>query len=48
MASILERNGNYFIMVSGGYDSTGKQIRKTMTWKPEEGMDGKADRKGSK
>jgi integrase len=38
MASIRERNGAYFIMVSGGYDSTGKQIRKTVTWKPEEGM----------
>jgi integrase len=38
MASILERNGAYFIMVSGGYDTTGKQIRKTMSWKPEEGM----------
>lgn len=38
MASILERNGKYFIMVSQGYDSSGKQIRKTMTWKPDEGM----------
>ena len=26
------------IMVSTGYDSTGKQLRKTMHWKPEEGM----------
>jgi integrase len=38
MASILERNGAYLIMVSTGYDTTGKQIRKTMSWKPEEGM----------
>jgi len=38
MASILERNGSYMIMVSTGYDSTGKQLRKTMTWKPEAGM----------
>ena len=38
MASIRERNGAYFIMVSTGYDTTGKQIRKTMTWKPEDGM----------
>lgn len=38
MASITERNGKYFIMVSTGYDSTGKQIRKTMTYKPEPGM----------
>ena len=38
MASIRERKGAYFIMVSAGYDSTGRQIRKTMTWKPEDGM----------
>lgn len=38
MASITERNGKYFIMVSTGYDSTGKQIRKTMTYKPEPSM----------
>jgi integrase len=38
MASIRERNGAYFIMVSTGYDTTDKQIRKTMTWKPDEGM----------
>jgi len=38
MASILERNGAYFIMVSTGYDSTGKQLRKTTTWKPEAGL----------
>lgn len=38
MASIRERNGAYFIMVSAGYDGTGRQIRKTMTWKPEERM----------
>lgn len=38
MASILKRNGSYMIMVSTGYDSTGKQIRKTMTWKPDGGM----------
>ena len=41
MASITERNGKYFIMVSTGYDSTGKQIRKTMTYKPEPGMTAK-------
>lgn len=38
MASILERNGSYFIMVSCGYDTSGKQLRKTMSWKPEPGM----------
>jgi hypothetical protein len=34
----MERNGSYFIMVSCGYDSSGKQLRKTMNWKPEPGM----------
>ncbi len=38
MASILKRKDSYFIMVSTGYDSDGKQIRKTMNWRPEEGM----------
>jgi len=38
MASIIERNGHYFIMVSGGYDSNGKQIRHTMTYSPQEGL----------
>ena len=38
MASILQRNGAYFIMVSTGYDSKGKQIRKTMSWRPEPEM----------
>jgi integrase len=38
MASIRERNGSYLIMVSTGYDTTGKQIRKTMNWRPEEEM----------
>lgn len=38
MASITQRNGSYLIMVSGGYDSFGKQIRKTMSYKPEPGM----------
>lgn len=38
MASITERNGKFLIMVSTGYDTTGKQIRKTLTYKPEPGM----------
>ena len=38
MASILELIGSYFIMVSCGYDTSGKQLRKTMSWKPEPGM----------
>ena len=41
MASIVERNGKYFIMVSTGYNQNGRQIRKTMTWKPEPGMTAK-------
>ena len=38
MATTQERNGAYQIVVSAGYDLNGKQIRKTMTWKPEPGM----------
>ena len=41
MASIIERNGSYLIMVSIGYDLSGRQLRKTMSWKPEEGMTAK-------
>ena len=32
MASILKRKDSYFIAVSMGYDSNGKQIRRTMTY----------------
>lgn len=38
MATIIERNGAFRITVSAGYDLQGKQIRKTMTWKPAPGM----------
>ena len=38
MATIIERNGSYHIMVSGGYGADGKQIRHTKTWRPEPGM----------
>ena len=38
MASIRKRNDSYFIMVSCGYDIHGKQIRRTMTYTPDEGM----------
>lgn len=42
MATIKEREGkngvSYMIRVSGGYDSQGKQIVHSMTWKPEPGM----------
>lgn len=38
MANIIPRGNGYFIMVSGGYDSSGKQIRHTCSWKPDPGM----------
>lgn len=38
MATIQKRNNTYQIAVSTGYDLQGKQIRKTMTWKPAPGM----------
>lgn len=38
MATIAKRGNSYKITVSLGYDLNGKQIRKTMTWKPESGM----------
>ena len=38
MATILERNGGYMIMVSEGYGLNGRQKRKTMTWRPDPGM----------
>ena len=41
MATVVKRNNAYRITVSCGYDMTGKQIRKTMTWKPEPNMTAK-------
>jgi len=38
MATITKRKTSYFISVSCGYDRRKRQIRKTMTWKPEPGM----------
>ena len=38
LATIEKRNNSYRFIVSCGYDMTGKQIRKTMTWKPEPNM----------
>ena len=35
MPTIQKRNNSYLITVSCGYDMNGKQIRKNMTWKPE-------------
>lgn len=38
MATIQKRGESYKISVSCGYDLNGKQIRRTMTWTPPEGM----------
>ena len=38
MATIQKRGDTYRITVSCGYDLNGKQIRRTMTWAPEQGM----------
>lgn len=38
MATVRKRGNTYQIRVSCGYDSGGKQIEKTMTWKPSVGM----------
>lgn len=38
MATVSKRGNTYRITVSCGYDTTGKQIRKTMTYKPEPNM----------
>lgn len=38
MASIRKRGETYQIRVSAGYDISGRQITKTMTWKPTEKM----------
>lgn len=38
MARVVKRNNSYQIRVSCGYTPTGKQIVKTTTWKPDEGM----------
>ena len=45
MPSIKKRGSTYRIMVSLGYDLAGKQIRKTTTYTPPEGVsDGKAEK----
>ena len=38
MATIRKRGNTYQIRVSCGYDSSGKQIEKSITWKPAAGM----------
>lgn len=41
MATIKKRNNSYQISVSCGYDINGRQIRKTITFKPEPNMSSK-------
>ena len=38
MPTIQKRGDTYRIRVSAGYDSNGKQLMKSMTWKPAPGM----------
>ena len=38
MPTIQKRGETYRITVSNGYDAQGRQLRKTMTWKPAPGM----------
>ena len=41
MATVQKRGNSYLLTVSAGYNAEGKQIRKTMTWRPEEPMTGR-------
>lgn len=45
MATITKRGKSYLISTSCGYDGTGKQLRKTMTWKPEPSMTARQEKK---
>lgn len=45
MATIQKRGKSYLISASCGYDGTGKQIRKTTTWKPDSGMTARQEKK---
>lgn len=38
MATIQKRGGSYLIRVSCGYDTKGKQVIQSMTWKPDDKM----------
>lgn len=38
MATIRKRGNSYQIRVSCGYDTNGKQVEQSITWKPAEGM----------
>lgn len=43
MATVQRRGDTYRITASAGYDTEGRQIRKSMTWRPAPGMTGTAD-----
>lgn len=45
MATISKRNGSYSIRVSCGYDTNGKQIIYSKTWKPDKAMTPKQEEK---
>lgn len=45
MAGITKRGNTYRIKVSCGYDYQGKQLTRSMTWKPEPGMTAKQEEK---
>ena len=38
MANVQKRGNSYRIKVSCGYDTNGKQVIQSMTWKPDEKM----------
>ena len=38
MVGITKRKSSYYIIISGGYDTFGKQIRKCTNWTSPEGM----------
>lgn len=38
MATVQRRGDTYRITASAGYDTEGRQIRKSMTWRPAPGM----------
>lgn len=48
MATVQKRGNSYFITVSNGYDIAGKQIRKTMTYTPDETLTPKQQEKALK
>lgn len=41
MAQVIKRGDSYTIRVSAGFDSTGKRIKKNLTWSPDPGMTAK-------